>query len=111
MSSFLLKGGNMIVIDHPIILDKDTTFDGDVRVSGSIVGGDYILTVKGELICESGIHGKEIIVRELNVSGDVHAGLIVAQKASARDFIGGTLIAEEIVGQTRKMWRVKKIEW
>ena len=100
----------MIVINRGLILDRDTTFDGDVRVSGMIIGTKYTLTVKGELICSRGDQGGFIMVKELNVSEDVHAGVVVAQKASARNFIGGALIAKEIVGQTISVWHVEKVD-
>ena len=99
----------MPVINHSLILDKDMVFDEDLTVDGQIVGPKYTLTVKGGLICKGQGGGKTIIVKNLEVSGDVLAGAIVAQKVSAKQFIGGTLIAREIIGQTTDVWHVERI--
>ena len=95
----------MIVIDHDLKLEKDTVFEDNVRVNDNIYGGKYILTVKGELIC------RYAIVKELNVSEGVYAKMIVARKTSARDFNVEFMASNSVVGNTKNVSHIEKIEW
>ena len=104
-------------IADDLILEKDTVYDCDLKVSGNILGKDgnkYSLTVKGNIsarnisawnISAGNITADDISARNIT-AGNITAGDITAGDITAGDITAGDITAGDITAWDITAWGI-----
>ena len=96
------------IIEGNLILDKDTVFDEELEVRGSILGKDgnrYNLTVNGNIKAED-IHAGDIHAGDID-AGNISAWDISARNIDAKNITAGNLDVGDIDAWDINAWNIK----
>ena len=99
-------------IADDLILEKDTVYDCDLKVSGNILGKDgnkYSLTVKGNISARN-ISARNITAGNISAwnitAGNITAGNITAGDITAWDITAGNITAGDITAWDITAWGI-----
>ncbi len=96
------------IIEGNLILDKDTVFDEELEVHGSIIGKNgnrYNLTVNGNIKAED-IHAGDIHAGDID-AGNISAWDISARNIDAKNITAGNLDVGDIDAWDINAWNIK----